>query len=240
VVKDRQTMVIGGLIRDNITSSTSKVPFLGDIPILGWLFKSKTTSVDKTNLMIFITPYIINNEEEAGDLARQKNDAMGRWREEYHMEKKSGDMLPMLKPLEKSGSEEPALKSGNTGTAVENERYPTPVAPAAGAVESAPTTTMSPAPVSSAVESVPTTTVSPMPAAGAMESVPTTTVSPAPGAVESAPTTTVSPIPGVGAVESAPTTTVSPTPPSNAVESIPTTSLSSPTEKAAAPAEVGR
>ena len=41
VVKDRETMVIGGLIRDNVTSSTSKVPFLGDIPILGWLFKFK-------------------------------------------------------------------------------------------------------------------------------------------------------------------------------------------------------
>jgi general secretion pathway protein D len=58
VVKDRETMVIGGLIRDNVTSSTSKVPLLGDIPLLGWFFKSKTTRVEKTNLMIFITPYI--------------------------------------------------------------------------------------------------------------------------------------------------------------------------------------
>ncbi len=61
VVKDRETMVIGGLIRDNVTSSTMKVPLLGDIPILGWLFKYKTSRVEKTNLMIFITPYIIKN-----------------------------------------------------------------------------------------------------------------------------------------------------------------------------------
>ena len=63
VVKDRETMVIGGLIRDNVTTSESKVPFLGDIPILGWLFKFKTTKVEKVNLMIFITPYIIKNED---------------------------------------------------------------------------------------------------------------------------------------------------------------------------------
>ena len=165
VVKDRQTMVIGGLIRDNVTSSTSKVPFLGDIPILGWLFKSKTTSIDKTNLMIFITPYIINNEGEAGDLAKQKNDQMEQWREEYRIEKKSGSLQPMLKPLEKAGSAEPAMKSGNTGTAVEDESLLKYHAPAAGAVESVPTTTVYPPPAAGAVESAPTTSILSEPAA---------------------------------------------------------------------------
>ncbi len=88
VVKDRQTMVIGGLIRDNVTSSESKVPFLGDIPLLGWLFKTKTTTIDKANLMIFITPYIIKSEGEGTDLTTRTNEKLEDFRKEYHIEKK--------------------------------------------------------------------------------------------------------------------------------------------------------
>jgi Flp pilus assembly secretin CpaC len=111
VVKDGQTMVIGGLIRDNVTSSESKVPFLGDIPILGWLFKSKQTSVDKTNLMIFITPYIIKNENEAADITRRKGDALEKFRDEYHIEKKDvGGLIESKKPA--LGEKE----SGQAGT----------------------------------------------------------------------------------------------------------------------------
>ena len=97
-------MVIGGLIRDNITSSTSKVPLLGDIPILGWLFKNKTTSVEKTNLMIFITPYIVKNESEANELTRRKNDSLEESRREFHMEKKG--VAPIVLPPKTSGSGE--------------------------------------------------------------------------------------------------------------------------------------
>jgi general secretion pathway protein D len=89
VVKDGQTMVIGGLIRDNVTSSTSKVPFLGDIPILGWLFKSKSTKVEKTNLMIFITPYIIKNESDASEITKRKEEGLEQFRKAYSIEKKS-------------------------------------------------------------------------------------------------------------------------------------------------------
>ncbi|HTG00259.1 MAG TPA: type II secretion system secretin GspD [Nitrospirota bacterium] len=106
VVKDRQTMVIGGLIRDNITSTTSKVPLLGDIPILGWLFKSKTTSVEKTNLMIFITPYIIKNEGEAEDLTKKKSDSLEEFRKEYRIEKKNLEPT-RLSPKTNEGAEEP-------------------------------------------------------------------------------------------------------------------------------------
>ncbi len=96
VVKDRETMVIGGLIRDNVTSSTMKVPLLGDIPILGWLFKFKTTKVEKTNLMIFITPYVIKSEAEAAELTRKKSDAMEQFRQEHRIEKKDTSGLPEL------------------------------------------------------------------------------------------------------------------------------------------------
>jgi general secretion pathway protein D len=113
MVKDRQTMVIGGLIRDNVTSSTSKVPFLGDIPILGWFFKSKTTRVEKTNLMIFITPYIIKNEGEAGDLTRQKNNALEDFRKEYRIEKKSAEPV-ILSPKTSGSTTAPASSAEKT------------------------------------------------------------------------------------------------------------------------------
>jgi general secretion pathway protein D len=88
VIKDRETMVIGGLIRDNVTSTASKVPLLGDIPILGWLFKYKTTKIEKTNLMIFITPYIIKNEQDAADITRRKSELQEDFRKDQRFEKK--------------------------------------------------------------------------------------------------------------------------------------------------------
>ncbi len=63
MVSDTDTVVLGGLTRDKSTEIMSKVPLLGDIPILGWLFKSKTSTVEKTNLMIFITPKIMRQPE---------------------------------------------------------------------------------------------------------------------------------------------------------------------------------
>jgi general secretion pathway protein D len=145
VVKDRQTMVIGGLIRDNVTTSTSKVPLLGDIPILGWLFKFKTTKVEKTNLMIFITPYIIKTEVEAGDLTRRKNDAQDSFRKEYRIEKKGTEpVVPPAAPAGKTGavektaneplSQPPQNSTGKTASDVK-------AAPVASAPLSAPTTT---------------------------------------------------------------------------------------------------
>ena len=58
-VKNGQTVVIGGLLTSRETDQTRKVPLLGDIPILGWLFTSKTKSKNTTDLVIFITPTIL-------------------------------------------------------------------------------------------------------------------------------------------------------------------------------------
>jgi general secretion pathway protein D len=147
VVKDRETMVIGGLIRDNVSSSTMKVPLLGDIPILGWLFKYKTTKVEKVNLMIFITPYIIKTAEESAAITRHKEKILDDFRKDYHIEKKSGNPQPMLKPSDKTGGVEPAVMSADTGTAGEEKSVPATIAPAAEAVESAPTTSIVSVPV---------------------------------------------------------------------------------------------
>ena len=62
VVKDQETVVIGGLIQDSEEETIQKVPFLGDVPGLGWLFKTKTKNRKKTNLMILLTPHIVKDE----------------------------------------------------------------------------------------------------------------------------------------------------------------------------------
>jgi len=64
MIRDDQTIVLGGLITDNEADIKDKVPILGDIPLLGRLFKSKSRNVVKKELIIFITPRIIVNNEE--------------------------------------------------------------------------------------------------------------------------------------------------------------------------------
>jgi general secretion pathway protein D len=72
VMNSGDTAVLGGLMTDQEEEEVSKVPILGDIPILGWLFKSKKISKTKTNLLVFLTPKIIRNAEDNADLLNTK------------------------------------------------------------------------------------------------------------------------------------------------------------------------
>ena len=72
VVPDGDTAVLGGLISDRDTESVSKIPVLGDIPLIGWLFRSKATRTEKRNLMLLISPRIIRSIESNDDLLSQK------------------------------------------------------------------------------------------------------------------------------------------------------------------------
>lgn len=77
VVRDKDTIAMGGLMRDKETNSVSKVPLLGDIPVLGWLFKNTTKSVEKVNLLFFMTPKILasyekTNPENVKDLLNRR------------------------------------------------------------------------------------------------------------------------------------------------------------------------
>jgi len=72
VVKDQETVVIGGLIQDNITQTETKVPLLGDIPILGYLFKSTRKTKTKTNLLVVLTPYIIKDQTDLQRIVERK------------------------------------------------------------------------------------------------------------------------------------------------------------------------
>jgi general secretion pathway protein D len=72
VVRDQQTVVIGGLMRDSVVTSETKVPILGDIPLLGILFRRTERSTQKTNLLLFLTPYIIRSPADLRAIFERK------------------------------------------------------------------------------------------------------------------------------------------------------------------------
>jgi len=70
------TVVIGGLIRDDKTRISKKVPLLGDIPLFGALFTSQKDQTQKTNLLIFITPHVMTTQDQLLDMTNAKRDLM--------------------------------------------------------------------------------------------------------------------------------------------------------------------
>lgn len=67
-VRSNQTVVIGGLMQEVETESESKIPILGDIPLIGGLFRNKRKTVRKTNLLIFLTPHVIDGPEDLQEI----------------------------------------------------------------------------------------------------------------------------------------------------------------------------
>ena len=65
IVDDGHTVVLGGLVEDNVSETTQAVPFLGRIPLLGWLFKYRTQKKTKTNLMVFLRPVIVRSPQDS-------------------------------------------------------------------------------------------------------------------------------------------------------------------------------
>ena len=74
IVNDKNTIAIGGLIDDSFSRAENRIPCLGDIPGLGWFFKSMAKGREKTNLFIFLTPHVIETAEEAEKLYQKKKD----------------------------------------------------------------------------------------------------------------------------------------------------------------------
>jgi general secretion pathway protein D len=84
VVEDQQTIVLGGLMRDNITEGESKVPLLGDLPIIGWLFKTRTKKVEKVNLLLVLTPYIVRGVEDFQNILERKMEEHEEFTADYY------------------------------------------------------------------------------------------------------------------------------------------------------------
>jgi general secretion pathway protein D len=77
-VADSKTIVVGGLITNNKSVEETKVPILGDIPLLGWFFKRKVVEYKKTNLLVFITPHIVTKQAKMDALSEQKREEQRR------------------------------------------------------------------------------------------------------------------------------------------------------------------
>lgn len=75
---DGQTIVLGGLVQDDVKKSVSKVPLLGDIPVVGALFRSTSESRTKRNLLVFLQPTIVRDAGAAQALARRQYDSVRR------------------------------------------------------------------------------------------------------------------------------------------------------------------
>ncbi|MEI6335182.1 MAG: type II secretion system secretin GspD [Methylococcaceae bacterium] len=76
LVDDGKILVLGGLIGDDVQVSVNKVPFLGDLPLLGFLFQSNTTAVVKKNLMVFLRPVIMRDPEKASLITNDRYNAL--------------------------------------------------------------------------------------------------------------------------------------------------------------------
>ncbi len=119
-VQDGQTIVISGLQRDSERESQDKVPLLGDIPILGWLFRDSRTERQKTNLMIFLTPYVVRDSEDLSRIydkkLRDQNEFIEKFYGSDYRERDAFARLPNAAdgrvPPPKAPKQDPATSSG--------------------------------------------------------------------------------------------------------------------------------
>ncbi len=113
VVDDGATIALGGLIEDATDESTQQVPWLGRIPILGWLFKFKDKQKRKTNLMIFLRPTIIRNSAESLSITRDRYDYIVGQQKKIRSKKSINQQLDRFSP-EINSAFEPKEKDRNS------------------------------------------------------------------------------------------------------------------------------
>jgi general secretion pathway protein D len=94
VCRDQETVVIGGLIQEQTTRSSNRTPILGDIPVIGWLFRYDTTSKRKRNLLLFLTPYIIRDQSDFRAIFERKMEERRAFIERFYGETK-GYQVPI-------------------------------------------------------------------------------------------------------------------------------------------------
>jgi general secretion pathway protein D len=110
-VKDSETIVLGGIIRSTVTSNVRKVPLLGDIPLLGELFRSTTKGKQKTELIVFLTPRVVKDADDAR-LLRDRVKGQLSPGQQKQIDRELGKIPPnSTKPVEKTKGE---AKPGGT------------------------------------------------------------------------------------------------------------------------------
>ena len=104
VVDDGETLVLGGLLQDTLNDGGSQVPVLGDIPVIGNLFKATSRRREKQNLMVFLRPVVVRDQDASNSLTMDRYDYMRRRQAGSTTDdRKDGDAVtiqpPMLDPL---------------------------------------------------------------------------------------------------------------------------------------------
>ncbi|HYS79627.1 MAG TPA: type II secretion system secretin GspD [Anaeromyxobacteraceae bacterium] len=131
-VKDQGTIVIGGLIQERTIQAVHKTPILGDIPVLGWLFRDNVTTKTKTNLLLFLTPYIIRDQADYQRIYERKRREQQEFLEAFYgtssryepfieYERKAGPYTKLRKDVE---SETLKLENGGPGAPGEGSTTP--------------------------------------------------------------------------------------------------------------------
>ncbi|NNC05325.1 type II secretion system secretin GspD [Corallococcus exiguus] len=139
IAKDMETVVIGGIMQDRTLESVSKVPVLGDIPLLGHLFRDTTRRKTKTNLLLFLTPYIIRGQDDFRRIFERKMKERQQFVEQFYGQVPGYDVAvdfsrkpgPLSRMNQSVIKEEQRVENGGSGTT--NERVIRPAgSPAPG------------------------------------------------------------------------------------------------------------
>ncbi len=101
LLESGQTMVVGGLVQDRMRHTVRKIPYAGDIPLLGWLFKRKEDQTTKDHLFVFITPRIVRGaQEEAKSLGERQASRRSEMEDGYKMMDMGGDEDALRRAIE--------------------------------------------------------------------------------------------------------------------------------------------
>ena len=123
VVDDGQIMVMGGLLKDEFSGGAGKVPLLGDLPLIGALFRSDNRTRTKTNLMVFLRPVVIRTQQEATDLTLDRYDSIRALQKDSQPERSRVIPIndaPIIPPLRAPRGAAPPQAPGSPASAPPN------------------------------------------------------------------------------------------------------------------------
>ena len=99
LVDDGQIIVLGGLIGDDVSETNEKVPVLGDLPVVGNLFKYRSRTRNKTNLMVFLRPIVIRDNNQSQELSTNRYDYIRKLQIDAEPDQKKGTPSPTISPM---------------------------------------------------------------------------------------------------------------------------------------------
>jgi general secretion pathway protein D len=157
VAMNGQTVVLGGLMQDIDTLSKSKVPIIGDIPVLGWLFQYRSKTANKSNLLIFITPNVIHDPTDFAEITKRKIDQRNAFIEGNYGKSRQKSLRQTIAAHRADLLEftQPTASSAQPSEMLQSSARPLPMPPAQTSVPSQYAPTAAPAPAPAVKHAVP-------------------------------------------------------------------------------------